>query len=599
MRPQNWRSTAPVLIVVIILLSILFNADAFADYHYASHTGSDEYPYTSWETAADSIQPAIDTAEPGDTIYIGSGEYEEVIVMDAADSVMAFIGKGIDSTWIYTHQQMAHLVTSAHKSCWKDIHFSDFGEYSCIDAYGDVTFENCLFSNTGWLANTILVDASHVIVRNCIFEDLGGGGIVEFSINQSLEVSNCLFKNMNTEPLDMWSRHAVIKNNIILNVCGYPAFYFHYLSGYSFISISNNAIYNVCGGGIWITQIGDSTSQLANNTVDSATAYIYWDPSVTVGPNFNWRIHNNSITNSDAGVRLQSDYLLSVHYCNLWRNLNDFWVPSGFYGEFDTTYGLLHVDPMFVDSTDFHLQAFSPLIDAGDPSVLDVDGTRSDIGAYGGPGGSSYGYQDLPPRIPDSLACRVWNDTIYLDWRANYEADFFGYLLYRDTLSGFTPSDFNLIAEPDSSAFEDGGVVLGETYYYRIASLDNQGNRSEYSPELPVEVTGAWDGEGAEMPRMTVIEANYPNPFNSATTIVYSVANLGPIPAQITIEIFDIMGRKVRTLVNERKEAGIYRVIWDGRGDNNEAMSAGVYFARISQWGIGFMNKPRKLVLLK
>jgi hypothetical protein len=205
----------------------------------------------------------------------------------------------------------------------------------------------------------------------------------------------------------------------------------------------------------------------------------------------------------------------------------------------------------------------------------------------------------LPPLIPDSISYRVWNDTIYLDWRDNYEADFFGYQLHRDTISGFIPSQYNLIAEPESSFYADADVIIGETYYYRIASIDSQGNRSDYSPETAVTVTGVWQGEGAELPRMTVIESNYPNPFNSNTTIIYTVANLGPMPAEIKIDIYDIMGRKVRNLVNERKGVGIYRVVWDGKDDSGNGLPSGTYFARISQWGLDFMSKSKKLVLLK
>lgn len=62
---------------------------------------------------------------------------------------------------------------------------------------------------------------------------------------------------------------------------------------------------------------------------------------------------------------------------------------------------------MFVNETeDFHLQKYSPLIDAGDTLVNDVDGTRSDIGLYGGPYGKSYDYLDLAPVEPEEL--RLW-----------------------------------------------------------------------------------------------------------------------------------------------------------------------------------------------
>ncbi len=239
------------------------------------------------------------------------------------------------------------------------------------------------------------------------------------------------------------------------------------------------------------------------------------------------------------------------------------------------------------------------MINAGHPDYLDVDGSRSDIGAYGGPQGESYEYQDLPPSVPDSLTGHVDGDSIILAWAYNSEADFGNYLLHRDTVSGFEPSIFNLISEPDTSYYVDWDILPGVDYYYRISALDNQGNESDYSDELEVIQTGVWDGLGVEPPRITVVQSNYPNPFNSSTTIVYAVADLGPIPAEIKIIIYDITGRKVRTLVHERKEVGMHRAIWDGRSDGGQDCPSGVYFARITQWHLDFLSKPRKLILLR
>jgi hypothetical protein len=580
-----------------IILILALATTAHADYHYASHSGSDEYPYTTWETATDSVNAAVEAADPGDTVYIASGEYEGLVVMYPADSLIAIIGAGMDSTHLFT-QQSHHLIYVGPKTYLKGMRLATVWPYYAVwgAASGrDVIVEECRFSGVGggvWTA------WSNVAVRSCIFENLRSEGIRELSTNLSLEVANCLFRDLPYEPINVFSRHAVITNNIVLDVCGYPAFTFLDVN-YGYLYISNNAIHDVCTSGMTLYSLDDPASELNNNVVDNKSDRRYWDPGIHLVPSIDWRIFNNTITRFEAGILLGSDDTVAVHYTNLWQNDDNFWVVSGYDGIFDTTFSLLHVDPMFVDSTNFHLQAFSPLIDAGDPDILDVDGTRSDIGAYGGPGGSSYIYQDLPPRIPDSLSARVWNDTVYVDWRDNYEADFFGYTLHRDTISGFTPSPLNLIAEPESSFYSDAGAVLGETYYYRIASLDEQGNRSEYSPEIFVTVTAVWQRDGAEMPRMTLIESNYPNPFNSATTIVYAVANLGPIPAEISIEIYDIMGRKVRILVNERKEVGIHKVIWDGKGDGGEELPSGIYFATINQWGMDFMRIPKKLVILK
>ncbi|MCP4580988.1 MAG: T9SS type A sorting domain-containing protein [candidate division Zixibacteria bacterium] len=132
-----------------------------------------------------------------------------------------------------------------------------------------------------------------------------------------------------------------------------------------------------------------------------------------------------------------------------------------------------------------------------------------------------------------------------------------------------------------------------------MASIDNQNNQSDYSDEIEVLTTGINDSPGVLLPKIASITNNYPNPFNSSTTIVYSVANLGPIPAEIEIVIYDVTGRQVRTLVDGKRDIGWHSIIWDGQDDSGDECSTGVYFARISQWGLDILNKPRKLVLMK
>jgi hypothetical protein len=64
---------------ICILIAMALAQTARADYHYASPDGSNEYPYTSWATAANVIQDAVDAASPHDTVYIASGEWYEQI----------------------------------------------------------------------------------------------------------------------------------------------------------------------------------------------------------------------------------------------------------------------------------------------------------------------------------------------------------------------------------------------------------------------------------------------------------------------------------------------------------------------------------------
>jgi hypothetical protein len=305
---------------------------------------------------------------------------------------------------------------------------------------------------------------------------------------------------------------------------------------------------------------------------------------------------NNTI--SDFGYAFQTSHgtVLNVSYTNIW-DVDGYDIGDG---EANYLEGNVFADPMFEDSTSYRLQMYSPLIDAGDPDILDVDGTRSDIGCYGGPHGCSYVYLDLAPQIPDSITVHIEEEIVILDWRFNTEADFNRYQVFRDTVSGFEPTEFNMIAEPDSSYYADEDIDPGLPYYYRLASVDNQGNVSDYSDEVAAIPTGIiYSDDGNVLPRYTVIESAYPNPFNSNVTIIYSASNLGPQPPQVRLPIFDIQGRLVRTLVDERQPMGTYRAVWDGRDDVGWPVSSGVYFARLYQWDCPGGDFPVKITLVK
>jgi subtilisin family serine protease len=86
--------------------------------------------------------------------------------------------------------------------------------------------------------------------------------------------------------------------------------------------------------------------------------------------------------------------------------------------------------------------------------------------------------------------------------------------------------------------------------------------------------------------------ANAPNPFNANTSISYYV----PQEAQVTLDVYNIRGQKVKTLVNDYKSAGTYSVIWDGTNSNGDVVSSGVYFYNLS---IGKEHVTKKMTFLK
>ncbi|MCB9089898.1 MAG: Ig-like domain-containing protein [Calditrichae bacterium] len=92
-------------------------------------------------------------------------------------------------------------------------------------------------------------------------------------------------------------------------------------------------------------------------------------------------------------------------------------------------------------------------------------------------------------------------------------------------------------------------------------------------------------------PQDFALMQNYPNPFNPATLIQFQIAQASPV----RLDIYNILGQKVRTLVNEPLPAGRYTAVWDGRSDAGSGVSAGIYFYRLQA---GDYAKARKMVLM-
>ena len=88
------------------------------------------------------------------------------------------------------------------------------------------------------------------------------------------------------------------------------------------------------------------------------------------------------------------------------------------------------------------------------------------------------------------------------------------------------------------------------------------------------------------------LDQNYPNPFNPSTTINYSIQESG----NVIIKIYDSLGKQIRILVNETKNSGEYRTIWDGRDDNGKVVSSGVYFYQIQ---VGQFIQAKKMIMLR
>ncbi|HVP35418.1 MAG TPA: FlgD immunoglobulin-like domain containing protein, partial [Terriglobales bacterium] len=107
------------------------------------------------------------------------------------------------------------------------------------------------------------------------------------------------------------------------------------------------------------------------------------------------------------------------------------------------------------------------------------------------------------------------------------------------------------------------------------------------------------DEEQQLLPFTFNLGQNYPNPFNPSTTIPFELGGKeqeASKPIQTTLIIYNILGQKVRTLVDEVKAPGSYQVVWDGKDNNGLAVGSGIYFYQLRA---GFFIKTAKMSLIK
>ncbi len=96
----------------------------------------------------------------------------------------------------------------------------------------------------------------------------------------------------------------------------------------------------------------------------------------------------------------------------------------------------------------------------------------------------------------------------------------------------------------------------------------------------------------AEIPLPGLLGQNVPNPFNPMTTISFSLARPGPT----TLTIFDVAGKRIKTLVNDDLEAGDHRVTWQGTDDGGRQVAAGIYLYQLDS---GSVREVKRMTLVR
>ena len=261
---------------------------------------------------------------------------------------------------------------------------------------------------------------------------------------------------------------------------------------------------------------------------------------------------------------------------SIWRKDSTWWTFSGEVpARGDTTYAA--IVPTLYDSTKvsgMHWAKFQVTAHGANP--LFVASSAPDSG---------YSIDNLAPHTPDSVRASIYASRILIKWAGPVDEDVQYYAVYRDTVKGFNIGGKKPFATVISNSFADSTVIIGKSYYYRISALDFSGNESLPSQEVGLKVTAVSDG--FDSPTSYSLSQNYPNPFNPTTTISFDV----PVRSNVKLVIYDILGREVRTLLNESKAPGSYSVVLDASD-----LPSGVYFYKMIA---GSFVQTRKLVVVK
>ncbi len=261
------------------------------------------------------------------------------------------------------------------------------------------------------------------------------------------------------------------------------------------LDISNSIIAlnrsSIIGGGVFADS---SYGALANNTIDRNTAN-YAGGNVFLGTMPSMTVVNNCITHGTLnGFQVNSTANIVFRYNDCFGNTPAdvaTLVPDSTNASFD---------PMYADAAalDYHLLVHSEAIDAGDPAIADPDGSRADMGAFGGAGA----IMAAPEYIRDLAAAPLGDDAIRLVWDV-VVGTASSYAVYGSETAGFAPSIASFLGSvPGSDPVFDHGPISG-CWHYRVSGVSAEGYGGGYAAEA-----SACAGGDLVAPVVTVL---YPN----------------------------------------------------------------------------------------
>ena len=584
--------------------------------------GSQKFPFNT-------IAEGINKAEEGDTVFVSGGIYNEILEInkgiflrgagarvttiedDGQNQFDDYVVRmntdkhcGISGVTIKNEQvvfKQSLLVVNAQKAVIIDNRMiaddiiPGFSVINWSNADGGLLSGNYI---QGSLQSIEIKNSLDLLVHNNVFVP-GGFGTAAITCDQS--------------------ETMIIGNKINLIGAGWGIA----AKSSSNVFIKNNIIESkvLTGAGI---DIRESTAEVINNTI------VVNDYGVWSAGNAITNIKNNIIIGFNRGSwGIRSEGTTTSSYNDLWGHAQNYHGISAGIGD-------ISKDPIFQNSTqsNFRLNPASPCIDAGDPDPAynDHNGSRNDMGVFGGPLADTSGFLGRQINVAFARSQNFERDTLLIPVTAtdvqginNFEMQIKfnesqlsvlavrqGELtqaftlteskespgIIRVNLSSLldigqnTGSIYELLAQVKNSS--DTTIVIRlENLVFRD-QIENEYTAASVEGYFNISTVNDEKTESSILPEKITLHQNYPNPFNPITTIRFDL----PKTSMISLKIYNMLGQEIRTLYDGMMIIGAHHVVWNGKDDHGIKMSSGLYFYRLSvaedQW-----SETKKMVLIR
>jgi hypothetical protein len=195
--------------------------------------------------------------------------------------------------------------------------------------------------------------------------------------------------------------------------------------------------------------------------------------------------------------------------------------------------------------------------------------------------------QSLPVQMTEITAAASAKDGIVLTWATESEVNSAGFSIwrsetengvYRKISAAFIPGRGNSSSRT-GYRFSDQDASAGKTYWYKIEAVSTDGS-SEFHGPISVSMREL-------LPAEFSLSQNFPNPFNPVTEAGYELPEASPV----LIRVFSMLGREIKILVDQPKQAGRYTVPWDGTDSRGALVPSGIYFLHMQAGGYSMVRK--------